>query len=112
MVVPTSSFGRVEWCPEDNNNHEIEATYTFNCILADMFLAINMLSMDYSPIGQAIEFIIGKSMHVLFPTVDSCKIVAQVELSIACSGRYIPLHTPHIVEALLGTAEWCQVCKL
>ena len=89
LVIPTSSFRRVEWCPEDNNNHENEATYTCNCILAEMFLTINMLSMDYSPTGQAIEFIIGKSMHALFPTMESCKIVGQVELSIACSGKYI-----------------------
>ena len=52
-----------------------------------------MPTMDYSPTGQAIEFIIGKSVHVLFATAESCKIVGQVELSVACSGKYIPLHT-------------------
>ena len=91
LVIPTSSFRRVERCPEDNNNNENEAAYTCNCILAEMFLTINMLSMDYSPTGQAIEFIIGRSMHVLFSTMVSRKIVAQVELSVACSGKYIPL---------------------
>ena len=65
----------------------------------------NMLTWDYSPTGQAIEFIIGKSMHVLFPTMDSCKLVAQVELSVACSGKYISLQ--RVVTHCWGTSSNC-----
>ena len=47
----------------------------------------------YSPIGQAIELIIGKSMHVLFPKIDTSQNFAQVELPVASSGKHISFLT-------------------